>query len=237
MLLPAIRINDSRPLLCEMVPLSSIAENPQNARGHSRKQIAALARSIGKYGFNVPIIVDQDGVVLCGHARLAAARLLGMAVVPGVRISHMSGAERRAFALAENRLAQLASWDEDTLKRELAFLSDYDISFDFTAIGFETAEIEFILKTEADRHSHSGSRAKPRRMRAMPPAVSKCGDVWRLGDHVITCGEVQPDQVDRLIRDWQAQTGVAAIDVRSGQSFDAIERERRVRSLAGASDE
>ena len=95
----------------ETVPLASIKLNPNNAREHSRKQLAKLARSIEKFGFITPVVVDEAGELLCGHARVLAAREVNIQAIPAVRACHLSEAEKRAFVLADNRLAELASWN------------------------------------------------------------------------------------------------------------------------------
>jgi ParB-like chromosome segregation protein Spo0J len=154
---------DKRPakpvLSFVIIPLASIRPNPHNARDHSPKQIAKLMRSIQRFGFLTPLVIDDSNQLLCGHARLEAAKQLGYVVVPVVRAGHLSESEKRAFILADNRLAELASWNRKALGRELRFLSDLDIDFDFTSIGFETAEVDFIL--ESDCHQRREIHLKP----------------------------------------------------------------------------
>jgi ParB-like chromosome segregation protein Spo0J len=167
----------SLKLAVEDLALSQIAKNESNARQHSQKQIAKLAQSIRKFGFLTPVIVDGGNQLLCGHARVEAAQQAGMAAVPAIRIAHLSEAQKRAFVIADNRLAELASWDMALLKQELQFLTEFDIDFDFSAIGFETPELDVLLNdlTSAD--------AKEDRL---PPAssdqapVSKPGSLWAL---------------------------------------------------------
>jgi DNA modification methylase len=167
-----------------MLPLSSIKENPNNAREHNRNQLTKLERSIEKFGFNVPILVDEEGELVCGHARICAAKALGMNAIPAIRVVHLSESEKRAYILADNRLAELASWNKQSLKREVQFLSELDIDFDFSVIGFDTADVDVILG--------DGDQAD-NRADVLPPAldvaaVSKLGDTWQLGDHRVYCG-------------------------------------------------
>ena len=110
---------------------ATIKLNPSNPRQHSQT-ITKIARNIDKVGFIVPCLVDDDNRVLAGNARIAAAAQLGMAMVPVVRLRHLSEPEKRAFIIADNRLPELASWNEESLRQELAFLSDLDIDFDWT---------------------------------------------------------------------------------------------------------
>ncbi len=104
-----------RDLSVEYWPLADLKSNPRNARTHGRRQITALAAVIKEIGFLNPIGVDDDGMILSGHGRLAAARLLGLDTVPVIRLSHLSDAQKRAFALADNRLAERAGWDRQAL--------------------------------------------------------------------------------------------------------------------------
>src|SRR5262249_13539372 len=98
---------------------------------------------IQKFGFITPIVVDETGELLCGHARVLAARQLKIQAIPAVRASHLSESQKRAFVLADNRLAELASWNARSLKRELQFLSELDIDYYFLALGCENGEIHF----------------------------------------------------------------------------------------------
>ena len=214
--LPALRPEGTPKPALEMVPLASLRSNPNNARRHSRAQIEALARSISKYRTIIPIVVNGDGDIICGHARVAAARKLCMTAVPAIRADHLSPAQQRAFALAENRLSELACWDDEALAREIQFLNENDVAFDFSAIGFSADEVEIVLGGEPPEH-----RMKRRHKRTTAvtvangvSAVSETGDVWHLGDHVLVCGRTAPDQVDAIIRRWQDDAGADG-DVRT----------------------
>ena len=182
--LSARQVRGNHPISLEMLPLSSIRDNPNNAREHNRKQLAKLARSIEKFGFITPVVVDETGELLCGHARVLAARRLQVQAIPAVRASHLSESEKRAFVLADNRLGELASWNAKSLKHELKFLSEIDVDYDFLALGFDTAEIDFILANgdEAD------DRADVLPPTLDVPAVSRLGDLWQLDQHRLYCG-------------------------------------------------
>jgi hypothetical protein len=182
--IPTVCREVKREISFEILPLASIRENPHNAREHDRKQLAKLSRSIEKFGFIVPVIIDESGELLCGHARVAAAKQLGLTTVPVIRASHLSESDKRAFIIADNRLAELASWNERLLRRELRFLSELDIDYDFSVIGFETAEVDFIL----DGDEESDDRADTLPTGLDVPAVSKPGDLWRLAEHLVYCG-------------------------------------------------
>src|SRR5215469_5345201 len=110
----------------EMVPVAQLTPCKRNARTHSRKQIRQIADSIQAFGFVTPVLVDDAGEIIAGHGRVAAAKLLGLVEVPTLRLSHLSSAEKRAYVLADNKLAQNAGWDRETLAIELQDLINLD---------------------------------------------------------------------------------------------------------------
>lgn len=120
----------------------------RNARTHSEDQIAQLAASIKEFGFNVPIAIDADDMILCGHGRLLAARKLGMWTVPTVCLAHLSETQKKAYILADNRLALNAGWDEELLKLEITELSEADFALE--ALGFDDMELDAILNPEEE---------------------------------------------------------------------------------------
>ncbi len=124
---------------------ATIKPSPRNSRIHSAKQVKQIARSIEKFGFNNPILLDECSTVIAGHGRLEAAKLLGIETVPTICLKHMSVEQRRAYIIADNRIAELAGWDDDILKIELQELISSDLDFDVIDIGFEMAEIDLIL--------------------------------------------------------------------------------------------
>ena len=134
------------------LPVESLTPDPENARVHGPRQIARIADSIAAFGFNVPILIDRTGAVLAGHGRVLAARRLGLREVPTIALDHLSEAERRAFMIADNRLAELASWDDRRLGVELEALKSLDLDFSIEATGFELDEIE--LKIDPGIKSH-----------------------------------------------------------------------------------
>jgi DNA modification methylase len=162
-------------------PLAQLRFNPRSARTHSKKQIAKLADAIRRFGFTNPIIVDSEGMLIAGHARLAAARLLQLAQVPTLCLDHMSEAEKRAYVIADNKLAELAGWDRDLLAVEFEAL--IELEFDVALTGFELPEIDLIL----DEHRAAG----PGDEESVPPPprdpVTRPGDVWQLGPHRLIC--------------------------------------------------
>ncbi|MGH6949982.1 MAG: ParB/Srx family N-terminal domain-containing protein, partial [Vitreimonas sp.] len=124
----------------EEIPLARLKPHARNARTHGRKQLRMIANSIEKFGFLAPVLIDADNVILAGHARVEAAKLIGRKSVPCRRISHLNEEDKRAYILADNQLALKAGWDRDVLAIEL---QDFvDLGFDLTVIGFEPAEVD-----------------------------------------------------------------------------------------------
>lgn len=172
-----------------MVPVSELAPHPRNARTHSRKQVRQVAESIKRFGFNNPVLVDDRGQIIAGHCRAAAAKLLGLAEVPTLRLSHMSEAEVRAYLVADNRLAERAGWDREVLAAELEVLIDFD--FDVGVVGFDPGEVEIILD-DADEAKRDAAGPEDQIPELRPGnAVSRLGDLWVLGKHRIVCGDAR----------------------------------------------
>ncbi len=124
-----------RDLKVETVSTTSLKPRPGNPRTHSKKQIRQIADSIRTFGWTNPILIDNDGGVVAGHGRLAAAMLIGMEEVPVIRLSAMTPAQVRAYVIADNKLAENAGWDRDLLRIELQGLLDMDLDFDIGVIG------------------------------------------------------------------------------------------------------
>ena len=118
---------------------------PRNARTHSKKQIGQIADSIRTFGFTNPVLIDEEKMILAGHGRVAAAKLLGLETVPCRLISSMSAAQKRAYVLADNKLALNAGWDEEMLAIELAGLLEVEIEFDVCVTGFTIPEIDSLI--------------------------------------------------------------------------------------------
>jgi DNA modification methylase len=167
-----------------------------NARTHSEKQITQIAASIRQFGFTNPILIDDANGIVAGHGRVAAARKLGCAEVPVIELAHLSDAERRAYVIADNRLAELAGWDHEILAIELQALSDMDLDFDLEITGFETAEIDLLLDDDdASDHDPADDFPEP----APGPAITQPGDIWSLGRHKLMCGDALDAESYRLL--------------------------------------
>jgi ParB-like chromosome segregation protein Spo0J len=150
---------------------------PRNARRHSNKQIRQIAGSIRTFGFTNPILIDAHNMILAGHGRVEAAKILNMATVPCVRIETVTPDQRRAYVLADNKLALNAGWDQEILAIELQGL--VDLGFDMTVTGFSLAEADFIL--DAARDGATDTPAGPEDVIPLmsEDAVTRMGDLWR----------------------------------------------------------
>lgn len=155
-----------------------------NARKHDKKQIGQIADSIRRFGFNNPVLIDDAGQVVCGHGRLAAANQIGLREVPTISLAHLSPDELRAYALADNRIAEGASWDNELLGVELNYL--LSVQFDVGVIGFSTTEIDLVLG-----EAKAVAVSEPPLPSVPDHAVSRLGDVWHLGAHRLVCGDAQ----------------------------------------------
>jgi hypothetical protein len=168
----------------EFSPVSKLRPDGQNAHTHSKKQIAQIARSIRTFGFLVPMVVDADGQVICGHGRLAAALQLGMTEVPVVRVEHLAPAQIRAFQIADNRLTENATWDRRLLGEAFRDLSLLDLDFDLEITGFEVAEIDLIVQGLDEGDADLDDEPLP-----CVPHVTRPGDLWEVLGHKIFCGD------------------------------------------------
>jgi len=173
----------------KITPVRELRPHPNNARTHSRKQVKQIAKSIEKFGFCNPVLVDDAKQIIAGHGRVEAAKLLGLEVVPTCLICHLSEAEKRAYILADNKLAENAGWDRELLAIELQGLIELDVDIELT--GFETAEIDLVLE---EAREASGAPVGPEDKTPEPspgPAVTQTGDLWLLGDHRLLCGDAR----------------------------------------------
>jgi DNA modification methylase len=168
--------------------IEEIKPDTANARQHSRKQIRQLASSIATFGFNVPVLVDAELNAIAGHCRLAACHALGLAEVPTLCLDHLSRAQARAFMIADNRLTEIASWDDRLLAQQLKDLSLAGLDFSLEVTGFEMAEID--LRIESLEHPPEADDDPADVLPGLlaNPPFSKIGDLWTLGNHRVLCG-------------------------------------------------
>jgi hypothetical protein len=149
--------------------------NPRNARTHSEKQVHLLAAAIGEFGVFVPVVVDENDVILAGHARVEAAKLLGMVKVPTIRVKHLTPVRKRAFVLADNRLAELAGWDDELLADELGELFSSELDFEVEITGFDTVDIDRLEAATAEQTVEQEVVPEPDRKEPPVSAVATSG--------------------------------------------------------------
>ncbi len=157
----------------------------RNARTHSEIQLKQIAASIAEFGFNNPVLADPDGGIIAGHGRILAARTLGLSYVPVIVLSHLTENQKRAFRLADNKLALNAGWDVDLLRLELkALTAAEDLEIDL--IGFDEEELARLLAAQDTDDGLADPDAVPASPR-LP--ITLPGDLWILGDHRLLCGD------------------------------------------------
>jgi DNA modification methylase len=166
----------------------------KNARTHSDEQVAQIAGSIKEFGFNNPVLVDKDNSVIAGHGRLMAARKLGMDKVPVVQLGHMTEAQRKAYVLADNRIALNSGWDAGMLSLELQDLKD---DIDLSLLGFDPDELDALLNPVEETEGLTDEDAVPD---APDEPKTKLGDIYILGNHRLMCGDsTSITDVDKLM--------------------------------------
>ena len=185
----------------EQIAVRDLKPWARNARTHSRKQVRQIADSIEAFGFTNPVLIDEDRTILAGHGRVAAAELLGMKTVPCLRLDYMTEAEKRAYVLADNKLALNAGWDDDLLVAELGALISEDLDFDIGVTGFSIPEIDALMDTVAPEEP--GDPADEDVPDAVPARVQP-GDVWQLGQHRLICGDARDPQVLDALMEGEA---------------------------------
>jgi len=184
-------------LQVEMRQVESLIPYARNARTHTDGQVAQIAASITEFGWTNPILVDGGNGVIAGHGRLLAARKLGLNQVPVIELANLTPQQKRAYILADNKLAENAGWDDELLAIELGELKDAD--FDLGLTGFEDEELSRLLgeAVEAQEESGIGDDSAPEPSEV---AVSKPGDLWTLGNHRLLCGSsTNPEDVAKLM--------------------------------------
>lgn len=179
-------MKQNSPYNIELLSPAALRPYPGNPRTHTNKQIKQIARSIEQFGFTNPVLISDSNEIIAGHGRVEAAKLLDLQAVPTVRLSHLSPAQRRAYVLADNKLALNAGWDREMLAIELQALVDLDFSMD--AIGFELAEVDIVLEEAREANARAATEDQLPEVQSHRP-VSRVDDVWQLGSHRLLCGD------------------------------------------------
>lgn len=168
----------------------------RNSRTHSEEQVLQIASSIREFGFNNPVLIDQDGGIIAGHGRVLAARKVGISKVPTIELSHLTETQKKAYVIADNKIALNAGWDDGMLKLELEELKLADFDIDLT--GFNDEEFNLLMgETETQKEGLTDDDAIPE---LTEDPVTKQGDIWILGNHRVMCGDsTSIDSVETLM--------------------------------------
>jgi ParB-like chromosome segregation protein Spo0J len=154
------------PAAIEAIPVGKLRPHAGNPRTHSKKQVRQIADSIQRFGFTNPVLIGEDGEIIAGHGRVEAAKLLGMATVPTLRLAHLDAVQRRAYVLADNKLALNAGWDAELLAIELQGLISTEFEIELT--GFSATEIELVLDAAAEGAPTGSEEDAEDRIRSRP---------------------------------------------------------------------
>lgn len=178
--------SSNRGLQTVEIDLKALRLDPRNPRRHHLSQVRQIARSIKAFGFNVPLLIDQHGMILAGHGRYLAALQLGLSRAPVIRLDHLTPEQARAFSIADNRLTENASWDDQLLGEIFLELSELDLEFDLEITGFSMGEIDLRIDGLDINQAGTVSPDIPiPEMNKVP--VTQLGDLWELGRHRILC--------------------------------------------------
>jgi DNA modification methylase len=207
-------VNETAPVvgvtLCLAIiyrPVSELKPSPRNPRRHERKQIRKIVKSIETFGFVAPILINRDGEIIAGHGRWLAAKELGLDQVPTICLGHLSEQQVKALLLADNRLAELATWDDRLLAESLKELSAADPDFDIEITGFDMGEIDVRiqgLESLSDGEEDPDDRVPP----PQGPAIARPGDLWVLGRHRLLCGSALDQSAYAAVMQGELATAV-----------------------------
>ena len=177
----------------QLVPLEKLVPYANNARTHSAEQINKLRSSLREFGFINPVIIDRDYGVIAGHGRILAAKEEGIREIPCVFADHLTEAQKKAYIIADNRMAMDAGWDEELLRVEIEALQAE--AFDLSLTGFDEKELSDLFKDDADVHEDDFDVEAELKQ----PVITKAGDVWTLGRHRLVCGDSTKAETSALL--------------------------------------
>jgi DNA modification methylase len=178
-----------RGLSVKYVPISSLRSNPHNARVHTPRQVRQIGRSLEAFDFIVPVLTDANNNIIAGHGRVLAAKQCGWHEVPVIRLEHLSEAQAQAFAIADNRLTEVSTWDDRLLAEILTGLAKLELDFDIEATGFSMTEIDLRIESLSGAAARSPDPDDHLPSAVNRPSATKAGDLWVLGKHRILCGD------------------------------------------------
>jgi DNA modification methylase len=199
----------------QKLPIDTLIPYANNARVHSDKQILQIASSIKEFGFTNPVLIDKDNGIIAGHGRVEAARKLGHKEVPVIRLEHLSEAQKKAYILADNKIAMNSTWDDQLLALELQTIGDLGINLDFT--GFDESEISELTPQEITE-GLTDEDAVPE---PPPEPITKPGDIWILGNHRLMCGDCRDfDDVQKVLNGAKINLVITSPPYASQRTYD-----------------
>ena len=199
-------------------PVEALIPYARNSRTHSDEQVAQIAASIREFGFTNPVLVDDAGGIVAGHGRVMAARQIGMTAVPTINVGWLSEQQRRAYIIADNKLALNAGWDEDILRLELGELQ-VD-GFDLELLGFTGDELQALMADEGEEEDPAADEGEVAGPAAV--AITKQGDVWVMGLHRIVCGDCRDfGVVQKLMAGSRINVAVTSPPYAEQREYDA----------------
>ena len=185
--------------------IDELKADPANPRRHNKKQIRQIGNSLKAFDFIVPVLIDREDNIIAGHGRVLAGREVGITEVPTLCLDHLTAAQARAFMIADNRLTEIATWDDRLLAQQLKELSLLGLDFDVTITGFEVAEIDLRIASLEDLPGTDNDPADAVPETPAGPPLSKLGDLWVLGRHRVLCGNaLDPEAFKTLLGDEPA---------------------------------
>lgn len=188
--------------MIKLLSTTALIAYERNAKLHPKKQVQQIANSIREFEFINPIIIDANNVIIAGHGRFEAAKLLGLKQVPTITVDHLSDAQVKAYRMADNQLTMNSGYDMDLIKVELGELAGLDLDFDLEITGFETAEIDILLDGPAEPKPDPADNVPPVEL----TAVAQLGDVFLLNEHRLICGDsTKPEVYEALMQGDKAQ--------------------------------
>lgn len=210
----------SKETVFELRNVDDLIPYARNARTHSPEQVNKLASSIKEFGFLNPVVISEDGGILAGHGRVMAAKKLGLKQVPCVVESHLNESQKKAYILADNRLALDAGWDEEMLKIELEELDAAD--FELGLLGFSTEELDKYFDMEPLSEPEEEEEKEVEVDKESEP-VTKPGDVWILGNHRLICGDCTDADIVKKVMNGE-KPNLMVTDPPYGVKYDPASR-------------
>lgn len=184
------------------IDIEEIKEYKNNPKIHDKHQVYKIVDSINQFGFNNPILVDENHEIIAGHGRFEAIKLLGYKKVPTIVLKHLSEEEKKAYRIADNKLTEIGKWDFDLLSVEFKDLSKLDLDFDIDITGFETGEIDLIIN---DTHKATSLKEDNIPNTKEVKEICKKGDIWQLGKHYLICDDaLNPYVYEKLMKSKKA---------------------------------